>query len=460
MPRTPSGHAVGLAVVCCLVLPLSTPALTHAQRADEVHPETPAAAGTLPVLVPAGPLQAPYRVYRGFGQVRHLSFSSDAAYLAVSTAADKVSVLDLAQAAGEKPVWSWSYPERLRTSLGEILWPWSPLARETWAKGNWGLYGPKEEGGWPGDTGAVFAPSGPSLYELAVVHDPCWSNTHLIVANDSEGDTSPAITVNEGIWLLGGYVHFYSGRLSRVAGDGGTGLALRMSIETEVPVHLPSGQSVFGGLPAVTVVDFTTHGHIMAAGSSDGMVTLWDTLTGAELSRQRVREPGCAVTDLDFSPDGRQIATVGENGAVTVWALPALTQTAEFRDGDSGNYWVEFAPDGSRLAAASWDGSLRVWNLQSRELEWDLYWAEAIGDQPIFTFGTDSRYVLFGSGRAGQGIVGAVDLNRQRVSTVCDVNMRTINTLALSARGELLAAGDETGRVTVWMLRPGMLAAG
>lgn len=280
------------------------------------------------------------------------------------------------------------------------------------------------------------------------------------MANGSQGDTPPAITLNEGIWLLGGYVHFYSGRLTMVAGDGDAGLGLRMSVETEVPVRLPSGQSVFGGLPAVTVVDFTADGDMMAAGSSDGVVTLWDTATGTGLNRQRVGEPGCAVTDLDFSADDKQLATVGESGAVKVWALPSLAPTAEYRESDSGNYWVEFAPDGSRLAATSWDGVLRVWDLQARQLQWDLYWAAQVGDQPIFTFGTDSRYVLFGSGRAGQGIVGAVDLNRQRVSTVCDVNMRTIKTLALSARGELLAAGDETGRVTVWMLRPGMLAAG
>ncbi|NPV48278.1 MAG: hypothetical protein HPY69_15135 [Armatimonadetes bacterium] len=135
MPRGFPRYAVALAVVCCLASLLSTPALVLAQPQAQNHPAGPAEGATLP----AGPLQAPWRVYHGFGQVRHLSFSPDAVYLAVSTAADEVSVLDLTQTTDDGPVWSWSYPETLKTSLGEILWPWSPMARETWSKGNWAL---------------------------------------------------------------------------------------------------------------------------------------------------------------------------------------------------------------------------------------------------------------------------------------------------------------------------------
>lgn len=460
MCKAVSLSVASLAVVGCLTLLVSTPSLTLAQAEALSEPATPFEPAMLPAAELAGPLQAPYRVYGGEGALRHLSFSTDAQYLAVSTTADRVLVFDLARVTDSRPVWSWSYPETLKTSVGEILWPWSPWARATWSTGRWGLYGPKEEGGWPGDAGAVFAPSAHDTYELAVVHDPCWSNTHLIVASEPGGETAPAIEVKEGIWLLGGYVHVFSGGLAERTVDGDAALALRTSIETEVPLLLPSERSVFGGLPAVTVVDFTADGRTMAAGSSDGVVTLWDFKTGTNLGRWRVSEPGCPVTDLDFSPDDRQLATVREGGAVKVWDLPTQAQTAEYRGGDSDCYWVEFAPDGSRLAAASWDGSLRVWDLKTRELQWDLYWAREIGDQPIFAFGNDSRYLLFGSGRAGRGILGAVDLDRQRVSTICNVDMGTIKVFALSPRGELLAAGDETGRVMVWMLRPGMLAAG
>ncbi len=289
------------------------------------------------------------------------------------------------------------------------------------------------------------------------MHDPCFSNSHVIVTyGQAEGEPADVI-IKPGVWLLGGYVHLFTGNLRH--GDEEP-LSLRTTVETERPEWRPMSETIFSGLPAVTVVDFTGDGDVMASGSADGEVKLFDTVTGDPLGKRRVDEPGCPVTDLDFSPDGRQLVTVGDNGVVKVWSVPALEQVAEYRNGEIGYYWAEFAPDGPRLAAASDDGRLRVWNRETGKLETDLSWAEEIGARPLFAFGDDSRYLLFGSGREdGIGTIGAVDLDRKRVSTVMQVGLSPVTVFARSPRGELLAAGDAGGRVLVWALRPGLLAS-
>jgi WD40 repeat protein len=143
-----------------------------------------------------------------------------------------------------------------------------------------------------------------------------------------------------------------------------------------------------------------------------------------------------------------------------VWAVTSLVQTAQYRGHERGGYWAGFSPDGTRLASASWDGKLRVWDLEARDIEWTLDWGKDVGERPIFAFGTDSRYLLYGSTREDGGIVGAVDLERRRVSTVCQVDLGHISAFARSPRGDLLAAADDSGRILVWALRPDLLAAG
>jgi len=49
-------------------------------------------------------------------------------------------------------------------SLGKILWPWAPEAKNAWGGGNWVLRRKVMAEGWPGDAGAVFFPAAATVW--------------------------------------------------------------------------------------------------------------------------------------------------------------------------------------------------------------------------------------------------------------------------------------------------------
>jgi WD40 repeat protein/serine/threonine protein kinase len=111
---------------------------------------------------------------------------------------------------------------------------------------------------------------------------------------------------------------------------------------------------------ATASIAFSADGAILAAGETDGVVTIWDTSSGGVVVSLRAHDS--SVTALAFSPDSQRLATGGEDRAVKLWETvtgeAALTLRVEAPKVES----LAFSPDGHRLAASSTDGVIRIWD--------------------------------------------------------------------------------------------------
>lgn len=108
----------------------------------------------------------------------------------------------------------------------------------------------------------------------------------------------------------------------------------------------------------VTTLAVSPNGTLLASGSLDGTVRLWEVATGQlvatmeEPKGKRVR----GVISITFSPDGRWLATHHSDGAIGFWSLPQgkLIQTVNVKLSTDRIALTAFHPSGRLLVIESW----------------------------------------------------------------------------------------------------------
>ncbi len=102
---------------------------------------------------------------------------------------------------------------------------------------------------------------------------------------------------------------------------------------------------------------------IVASGSEDHSVRLWDLNTGETLSEPLVGHD-YSVIDVTFSPDGRMLASASQDGTIVLWDMMTFQPIGEPLTAHTDGVWeVVFSKNGGILVSASWDGSIILWDI-------------------------------------------------------------------------------------------------
>ncbi|MBV9352216.1 MAG: hypothetical protein JOZ23_11885, partial [Mycobacterium sp.] len=131
----------------------------------------------------------------------------------------------------------------------------------------------------------------------------------------------------------------------------------------------PLGQPLTGHTGPVWSVAFSPDGHTLASGSSDSTVRLWDLTDSAHpgpLGGPLINHTK-AVASVAFSPDGHTLASASVDDTVRLWDLTDRAHPGPLGGPLTGHtntvLSVAFSPDGHTLASGSGDSTIRLWNL-------------------------------------------------------------------------------------------------
>jgi WD40 repeat protein len=103
---------------------------------------------------------------------------------------------------------------------------------------------------------------------------------------------------------------------------------------------------------------FSADGRVVAMGTSNGAVKVFDADTGRQL---RLLIIGSAVDSVAFSPDGTVLALGSDDGIIRLIDTKSWCEREQIDNSDMTE-GIAFSPDGSLLAAATF-GRVRLWNV-------------------------------------------------------------------------------------------------
>jgi len=115
----------------------------------------------------------------------------------------------------------------------------------------------------------------------------------------------------------------------------------------------------------VNSVSYSSDGRLLASGSSDGTVRIWDTRTGHEAIAPLQSNDG-KVFSVSFDPKYLLVISGGEGEAVHMWnASTGRTVLPPMRGHTSWIRSVAYSPDGMFIASGSDDKTVRLWSAET-----------------------------------------------------------------------------------------------
>lgn len=141
---------------------------------------------------------------------------------------------------------------------------------------------------------------------------------------------------------------------------------------------------------AVPGLSFSPDGKRLAAGDRNGMLYVWDTVSGALLHQMQAHQK--SVSSVEYSPDGGTLATAGYDAVARLWDARSYIELGEMIGGTFAIPEIAFTPDGSSLAVVN--GNV----IRLREAATTRFVRTIVGEDSFYTlaFSPDGSFLAAG----------------------------------------------------------------
>jgi WD40 repeat protein len=196
----------------------------------------------------------------------------------------------------------------------------------------------------------------------------------------------------------------------------------------------------------VVAVSFSSDGKLLASGSYDTTVILWDVA-----NRKMIRkfEPSEGKTySVAFSPDDALLASGHVGGEIKLWDVASGKLVRSFK---SDAYAVEslaFTPDGHLLAARS-SFTVDLWDVAAGAVAHSLKGAAALISFASMAMSPDGKKIVTGD---TDGSIRVWDVAEGKQLQELEAHVKPVDTVAFSPDGSLIASASDDKTVKLWSL--------
>ena len=201
---------------------------------------------------------------------------------------------------------------------------------------------------------------------------------------------------------------------------------------------------------SITCVSVSPDGKMIASGSRDKTVRLWNAET--ETLHKTLKGNRKPILSLTFSHDGSSIASTSEDKTVRVWNVDTGRRTHTFKTNSEHQHRVVFSPNGKTLASSSLDGIIHQWDLKKGKHKNTI-----VGHGQGFA----SRNIVFSNDKItaattyGDNHIILYDVNTQEMQAVLTGHKKRVNCLSFSSDGKILASGSQDKTIRLWDVTTG-----
>ncbi len=198
------------------------------------------------------------------------------------------------------------------------------------------------------------------------------------------------------------------------------------------------------GTGGIWSVSFSPDGQLLATGSNDKIVNLWNR-QGEKIANLKGHQNW--IFSTSFSPDGKYLATGSADKTARLWYLQDKEKPPVVFKGHQG--WVHsvsFSPDGQYLVTGSGDSTARLWNLQGKQLQ--EFKGHKGGVHSVSFSLPDGKYLATGS---ADGTARLWDLQGNQLAKF--KSQAWVYSVSFSQDGKQLAIALGDGTAKLWRIR-------